>query len=458
MDWSVMSSVLIFIIVLGVLIFFHELGHFLVARYFGVGVERFSLGFGPRLFGKTIGRTDYRISLVPLGGYVKMVGEEPNAPLPPEEVPFSFTHKHVGKRALIVFAGPLFNVLLAVVIFAAGLYFAGLPSIRPVVRSVETGGPAQQAGIREGDVIQSIDGRAVGSWRDIDKAADRSQGRPLVVTIHRNGEAFELSLQPKQASAKNIFGDDVTYFDLGIKGYAELRAMVDEVMEGMPAAEAGLQAGDRIVAIDGRPVDNWEDMLNRVTESEGRPMVFTVMRGDRTYDMEISPAETEEKDILGVKQSVYRIGIRRAGIDIPEGDRVTVRLGLIGSLGQGVGQTWNVIRATGHFFVKMFERKVSTEAIGGPIRIAQMANQQAQEGLLALFYFIAIISVNLAVINLLPIPVLDGGHLLFFAIESIQGKPVSIRTREAAQQVGLFLLLTLMVFVFYNDIAITWFR
>jgi regulator of sigma E protease len=408
-----MSSVLIFIIVLGVLIFFHELGHFLVARYFGVGVERFSLGFGPRLFGKTIGRTDYRISLVPLGGYVKMVGEEPNAPLPPEEVPFSFTHKHVGKRALIVFAGPLFNVLLAVVIFAAGLYFAGLPSIRPVVRSVETGGPAQQAGIREGDVIQSIDGRAVGSWRDIDKAADRSQGRPLVVTIHRNGEAFELSLQPKQASAKNIFGDDVTYFDLGIKGYAELRAMVDEVMEGMPAAEAGLQAGDRIVAIDGRPVDNWEDMLNRVTESEGRPMVFTVMRGDRTYDMEISPAEIRGKRHPGRQAKCvshrhppggHRHSRRRPGDRAARFDRLAR---------QGVGQTWNVIRATGHFFVKMFERKVSTEAIGGPIRIAQMANQQAQEGLLALFYFIAIISVNLAVINLLPIPVLDGGHLLF---------------------------------------------
>lgn len=453
-----MSSVFIFIVVLGVLIFFHELGHFLVARFFGVGVERFSLGFGPRLFGKTIGRTDYRISLVPLGGYVKMVGEEPDAPLPPEDVPYSFTHKSVGKRALIVFAGPLFNVLLAVVIFTAGLYFAGLPSIRPVVRNVESGGPAQQEGIREGDVIRSIDGRAVASWRDIDAAADRSQGRPLSLTIDRGGQRLEFVVAPQPASARNIFGDEVTYYDLGIKGYAEISALVDEVMEGMPAAEAGMQRGDRIVAIDGQPIDRWETMQEMVASSQGRTMTFTVLRGETTLEMAITPDEIQEPDLLGVKQIVYRIGIRRAGIVIPDEDQVTVRLGLLGSVSQGMGQTWNVIRATGHFFVKMFERKVSSEAIGGPIRIAQMANQQAQEGLLALFYFIAIISVNLAIINLLPIPVLDGGHLLFYAIESIKGKPVSIRTREAAQQVGLFLLLMLMVFVFYNDIAIIWFR
>jgi len=265
-------------------------------------------------------------------------------------------------------------------------------------------------------------------------------------------------LQPQAASARNIFGDESIYYDLGIRGYAEVSALVDHVMEGMPAAEAGMQLGDRIVAIDGRPIENWEAMQELVASSQGRTMTFTVLRGETTLQMEITPDEIQEPDLLGVKQTVYRIGIRRAGIVIPDEDQVTVRPGLLDSVSQGMGQTWNVIRATGHFFVKMFERKVSSEAIGGPIRIAQMANQQAQEGLLALFYFIAIISVNLAIINLLPIPVLDGGHLLFYAIESIKGKPVSIRTREAAQQVGLFLLLMLMVFVFYNDIAIIWFR
>jgi regulator of sigma E protease len=453
-----MNSVLIFIVVLGILIFFHELGHFLVARFFGVGVERFSLGFGPRLFGKTIGRTDYRISMVPLGGYVKMVGEEPDSPLPPEDIPQSFTHKSVGKRSLIVFAGPFFNVLLAVVIFTTGLFFAGLPSIRPIVRNVESSSPAQQAGIQEGDLVRAIDGQEVVSWRDIEAAADRSQGRPLRIAVQRNGDRFEYTVRPQETTRKNIFGDEIAYFDLGIRGYAELSPQVEEAMEGMPAAEAGIQKGDRIVAIDGHAIESWESMQARVAASQGDSMIFTVMRNGQTFEMEITPAQIDEKDLLGISHTVYRIGIRRAGIVIPEEDQITVRLGLLSAAGEGIGQTWNVIRATGHFFVKMFERKVSTEAIGGPIRIAQMANEQAQEGILALFYFIAIISVNLAVINLLPVPVLDGGHLLFFAIEAIKGKPVSIRAREAAQQVGIIMLLTLMVFVFYNDILFTWFR
>lgn len=453
-----MSSVLIFIVVLGVLIFFHELGHFLVARLFGVGVERFSLGFGPRLFGATVGRTDYRVSAVPLGGYVKMVGEEPDAPLPPEDLPLSFTHKPVGKRALIVFAGPFFNILLAVAIFTLGLYIAGLPSIRPVVRAVESGGPAEQAGIREGDLIRAIEGQPVVSWRDIDAAAEESGGQPMRVTVQRHDDVLEVTLRPEPATAKNLLGDTVTYHELGIQGYAAPRAMVDDVMEGLPAAEAGVQKGDRIVAIDGTPIDSWERMQEMVAASKGRPLNFTIERDQALIELSIAPDEIQETDLLGIKQSVYRIGIRGSGVVIPEQDRVNVRLGPVQAIGMGLGETWRIIRITGHFFVKMFQRQVGSEAIGGPIRIAQMANQQAQEGLLSLLYFIAIISVNLAVINLLPIPVLDGGHLLFFAIEAVQGKPVSVRTREAAQQVGLFLLLLLMVFVFYNDIVITWFR
>lgn len=448
-----MDSVLIFIIVLGILIFFHELGHFLVARLFGVGVEKFSLGFGPRIFGKTIGRTDYRVSVVPLGGYVKMVGDEPDAPLPPEDLPFSFTHKHVSKRAMIVAAGPLFNVLLAILIFTAGLYFNGLPSIRPVVRAVDADSPAQQAAIEEGDLITAINGRQVTSWRDIDASIDQSQGNPMDLVIERREQQIEVQLTPMQVRAKDLFGDDITYYDLGIQGYSALSAVVDETVAGLPAADAGLQKGDRIVAIDGQPIERWEAMQEIVTTSQGRPLIFTIRRAGDTFDVEIIPVEVQERDLLGAKQSAYRIGIRRSSITIPEEDQVTIRVGLPGALGQGIGQTWNVTKATFYFFVKLVQRKVPVEAIGGPIRIAQMAQKEAQEGILRLFYFIAIISVNLAVLNLLPIPVLDGGHLLFFAIEAIQRKPVSVRTREIAQQVGIYLLILLMIFVFYNDIA-----
>ena len=449
---------LIFIIVLGILIFFHELGHFLVARLFGVGVEKFSLGFGPRIIGKTIGRTDYRLSLIPLGGYVKMIGDEPDAELAPEDLPYSFTHKPVAKRSLIVAAGPLFNVLLAILIFTGGLYFAGLPSIRPVVRGVDQNGPAQKAGIREGDVIQQIDGEPTGSWRAIDDAIENSGGRPLELTVNREGKTLHFTVEPKRAEAKNLFGDDISYYDLGMQGYHELSAVIDETVEGMPAAKAGLKKGDRIIAIDGHPIDRWETMQNIVSESGGKTMAFTVQRGDQTITTDVTPVEVQEKNALGAKQSAYRIGIRRPGMVIPKADQITVNMGFVDAFTQGLNQTWNVIKATGYFFVKLAQREVPAEAIGGPIRIAQMANQQAEEGLLALLYFIAIISVNLAVINLVPIPVLDGGHLLFFAIEAVQRKPVSIRTRESAQQVGVFLLILLMIFVFYNDITLTWFR
>ena len=453
-----MSTLLNFVIVLGILIFFHELGHFLVARVFGVGVEKFSLGFGPRIVGKTIGRTDYRLSLIPLGGYVKMVGEEPDAPLPPEDIPYAFNHKHVAKRSLIVAAGPLFNVLLAILIFTGGLYFSGLPSIRPVIRTVEKASPAQEAGLQTGDLIEVIDGERVFSWRGIDEMVDESQGRPLNIEIKRNGEPFAFTVTPKPTAAKDIYGDPITYFDLGIKGYAEPSAIVDETVKGMPADKGGIKKGDRIVAIDGHPIERWEAMQEIVSTSKGRPLVFRILRDGETFEARIEPEEVREKNVMGVKESVYRIGIRRAGITIPEEDQITLDIGVWGAMTKGLEQTWNVVKATGYFFVKLVERKVPSEAIGGPIRIAQMANQQAQEGFLAWLYFIAIISVNLAVINLVPIPVLDGGHLLFFAIEAVQRKPVSLKMRETAQQIGIFLLLLLMIFVFYNDIMITWFR
>lgn len=452
-----MNSVLLFVVVLGVLVFFHELGHFLVARLFGVGVEKFSLGFGPRIFGKIIGRTDYRVSLVPLGGYVKMVGDEPDAPIAEQDLAYSFTHKHVAKRSLIVAAGPLFNVLLAILIFIGIFYFAGLPSIRPVVRSVENNSPAQTAGLREGDFIKAVNGQPVQSWRGIDAAVEKSRGKPLSIDVQRDGKKLAFTVLPKKVGAENVYGETVSYYDLGIQGYADPQAVIRKTDPDMPAAKAGLRAGDRILAIDGKQIADWEVMYETISSSKGKPLSFTVQRGDRVFDVDITPAEVKVNDAMGVRKSAYRIGIYPPD-PIRNEDRITIHLGLLSSFERGLNQTWLVVKETGRFFVKLAERKVPKEAIGGPIRIAILANQQAQEGVLALLSFIAIISVNLAVINLVPIPVLDGGHLLFFAIEAIQRKPVSVRMRESAQQVGVFLLILLMIFVFYNDISITWFR
>ncbi len=454
-----MNSILIFIVVLGILIFFHELGHFLVARLFGVGVEKFSLGFGPRIFGRTIGRTDYRISLIPLGGYVKMVGDEPDSELPPEDLPFSFTHKHVAKRSLIVVAGPLFNILLAIIIFTAVLFFVGMPSIRPFIRSVVPDSPAAKVGLQENDLVTAIDHTPIESWRDIDAVFNTNKGTALTLSVRRQeGESLQVQVTPEQISAKNLFGDDISYYDIGISGFAELQAAVDEVMGGMPAQKAGLQKGDQIIAIDGHSIDRWERMQEIVSQSKGRVLTFKVRRGEEIFETRIKPEMVQEKNVLGIKQNAYRIGIRAPSMTVPDRDQMTIRLNPVEAFGQGMAHTWEMAKVTGYFFGKLFQGKVPMESIGGPIRIAQMARKEADQGIVRLLNFIAIISVHLAILNLLPIPVLDGGHLLFYAIEAVIRRPVSIRTRETAQQIGIFILILLMIFVFYNDITLTWFK
>ena len=349
-----MNSIVAFIIVLGVLIFFHEFGHFLVARLFGVGVEKFSLGFGPRILGRRVGITDYRLSAIPLGGYVKMVGEEPDAELDPEQVPISFTHKPVWQRIFIVAAGPFFNVLLAALIFFLLFVFIGAYVLEPTV---------------------------------------------------------------------------------------------GQVGEGTPAENAGIRTGDRIAAINGQVVDSWDDMAEIISASNGRPLQITVQRQQDRIDLTVAPKMTQTTNMFGETLDRYVIGITAAG------DVATRELNLFQALGQSFVQTWRVTELTVVSIVKIFQGTVSTKTIGGPIMIAQLAGQQAQEGLTNLAFFTALISINLAILNLLPIPVLDGGHLLFFLIEAVIGRPVNIRVREIAQQAGIFLLLLLMVYVFYNDIA-----
>ncbi|MBU4036623.1 MAG: RIP metalloprotease RseP, partial [Proteobacteria bacterium] len=242
------TDIIAFIIVLGVLIFFHELGHFLVARLFGVGVEKFSLGFGPRLFGKKVGITDYCVSAVPLGGYVKMVGEEPDSELGPEDISISFSHMHVLKRILIVAAGPAFNLLLAVIIYFGFYAVMGIEDITPVIRNIGIGSPAQKAGVEKGDLILSIDETPVDSWYDIINTVKRRNGRTLSLNIQRGNSVLSLAVSPELKKGKDLFGDEIKYYDLGISGYPETEAVIGEVVKGSPAQTAGLEKNDRIVA------------------------------------------------------------------------------------------------------------------------------------------------------------------------------------------------------------------
>jgi regulator of sigma E protease len=348
------TSIFAFIIVLGVLIFFHEFGHFLIARLFGVGVEKFSLGFGPRLIGKKVGITDYRISAIPLGGYVKMVGEEPDAEIAPEDIPLSFTHKHVVKRMLIVAAGPVFNVLLAVIIFFGIFFFSGTFVLKPSIGSVKQESPASAAGLEKGDLITDINGSPITSWDEMAEIINSSQGKTIRLSVLREESIREFAIDPEQVTTQNIFGEKIQRYIIGIT----------------------------------------------------------------------ASGETDSKE-----------------------------LNLFQAFSESVVQTYKVSELMVVIIAKLIKGDISVKTVGGPIMIAQMAGDSAKAGVSSLISFIALISINLAIINLLPIPVLDGGHLLFFLIEAIKGKPVSIKVREHAQQVGLFLLIMLMILVFYNDIT-----
>ncbi len=348
------TNIYALIIVLGVLIFFHELGHFLVARLFGVGVEKFSLGFGPRLFGWKVGITDYRISAIPLGGYVKMVGEEPDSEIEPEQIPLSFTHKHVLKRIAIVAAGPVFNFFLAVMIFFAFFQIHGVFILKPYVGSA---------------------------------------------------------------------------------------------VENMPAQKAGLKKGDLIVAIDQTPIEFWDDMVYKINSSDGRELVITVLRDGTENIYNIKPKLSFEK-YFGIEVKRYQIGIRA------DGDKgYEKKLNPIQAFSEGFLFSFKMIKLTVIGTMRIINGTESAKSVGGPILIAQMAGDAAKKGPGVLIRFIGYLSLVLAFFNILPIPVLDGGHLLFFFIELVTGRPANLKVREIAQTAGLFILILLMVFVFYNDIT-----
>jgi regulator of sigma E protease len=345
-------SIISLIILLGVLIFAHEFGHFLVAKSFGVGVLKFSLGFGHKLVGKKIGETEYLISWIPLGGYVKLLGEAEGETLSPEDEKRSFLNQTVGRRMGIVVAGPVFNLLLALVVFF-GVYLSGVPALTARIGEIQAESAAAAAGLRPGDVLVGIAGQRIAYWDDIARAVEKGKGAPLVLRIDRGGTIFDVQVTPRRVKGKNLFGEEV---------------------------------------------------------------------------------------------SAYKIGIS------PSGQVVTKRLGPVDALAASVSQTWAVTKLTAISIVKLIDGTLSAKTLGGPILIAQIAGVQAKEGMVPFLLFMALLSINLAVLNLLPIPVLDGGHLLFYLIELVVRRPVSLKWRERAQQVGFALLIMLMIWVFMMDV------
>jgi len=348
----VLTTIFATVIVLGILVFVHELGHFLLAKKLGVGVLKFSLGFGPKLIGKKIGETIYQVAIFPLGGFVKLIGENPEEEVKEEDRPRSYSNQPVWKRALIVSAGPFFNFFLSALLFST-VNLSGIPYFPSKIGEVSPGLPADKAGLIKGDLILSMDGKEVSKWEEVSKIIRSSQGKELRMKIKRGNEVIELTVSPKPSTQKNLFGEEVQTYIIGIT----------------PFDQISVEKVNPIVAI-----------------------------------------------------------------------------------GIGFSQTWSGIKLTYMTILKLIGRVIPAKTIGGPILIAQLAGEQAKRGLVSLVLFMAILSINLGVINLIPIPILDGGHFLFLALEAILRRPLSIKKMEIAQQVGLIFIILLMLFAFYNDL------
>ena len=437
-------TILAAIVMLGILIFVHELGHFLVAKRSGVGVLKFSLGFGPKLVGVKRGETEYLLSAFPLGGYVKMIGEDPaDASVEAADPARSFSQKSVATRARIILAGPAANLLLPVLIFWGVFAIVGQPYFPPIVGAPDAGSPAAQAGLLPGDRVQALNGVPIERWTDVDAAVQASAGTPLTFTLMRDGRAFDVRLTPRAVVTPDIFGQDTQTWDLGL--HPLLSTRIGQVLPGHVAEQAGLRSGDRIVALNGTPVVEWEQLAKTIHESPGKPVRLTVERDGRRFDVLVTPRPTKQQTASG-EEEIGLIGIGPA----PESHYQ--RLNPVTALVAGVKETARLSALIVQGFVKLIQGRISPKTIGGPILITQMAGEVVQRGTVQLLSFTALLSINLAILNLLPIPVLDGGHLLFSLIEWLRGKPVSLRKREIAQQVGMVLLVGLMIFAFYNDI------
>jgi regulator of sigma E protease len=431
------------IAMLGILVFVHELGHFAVAKFSGVRVLKFSLGFGPKLLSRTWGDTEYLICAIPLGGYVQMLGEgggengETGA-LTEEEKAFSFAEKPLSRRLAIVAAGPLMNLLLPFLIlpvsYLVGVQLPAYYEQPPCIGHVAADTEAEQAGFVAGDCLAEINGRALGSWNDANKALLGAAGDALVFTVQREGRTIALQLPDENNSLEGLQA-------LGL--LPEQSALIGGLVPGMPAEEAGLQVGDRILEIDQREITSWYDLKPVLQESGAAAVPIVVDRNGALIEVDIKPRLKEE-------DGSYLVGIA------PMTETIMKRFGVVASIREGASRSVELIELTLVFIQKLFTGNVSAKNIGGPITVVQVAGQAAQADLSAVLSILAFISIQLGILNLLPIPILDGGHIFFYFFEMVFRRPLSMWAREVAQQIGLLLLILLMLLAFYNDLVRLW--
>jgi regulator of sigma E protease len=546
----VLTSVVGVVILLGGLIFFHELGHYLIAKFFGVKVEVFSLGFGKKLFKRQWGETEYCLSLIPLGGYVKLMGDDPYRGVPASEAARAFSTQKLYKRFAIVAAGPIFNLVLAFFLFTV-IYWVGKPMAASRLGAVVTGSPAWEAGLRPGDKITDVAGAPVLTWNDLDTAVKTRTGETVDVTVERSGSALHFSTPIQKVQGRSPYGeiievggikgispyplsskvgvsdpksaafeaglrtgDRITKIDTAaVKKFEEVKdalmghwyhnrpvtvtverptgvttseksftlefpgmpkiaassygplaqlgifptdVFVREVSKDSPAEKGGLLAGDRIAKVNGNDIFGFESIVEQVQAAgdKGLPLDFVIVRDGREVPLNLKPTETVQEDPLThapIKR--YMVGFVPM-TEMEDSETTKVQIHQIGPLvATAFHETFDMAEKMVISIVKLVTGSISVKNLGGPVLIASVAGKSLDAGFIPFLQTMALISINLFLLNLLPIPVLDGGHLLFFIIEAIKGKPVSIRTMELANQVGMVFILLLVALTFFNDIS-----
>ncbi|MBB3453311.1 regulator of sigma E protease [Rhizobium sp. BK313] len=541
------NNVITFVFVLSLLVFVHEMGHYLVGRWSGIRIMAFSIGFGPEIAGFTDRHgTRWKLSIIPLGGYVRFFGDEDASSktdvdqlsaMTEEERARSFAGAKLWKRAATVAAGPIANFILAIVIFAVLFSVYGRTVADPIVAMVTRGGAAAEAGIESGDRLVAIDGNKVTTFDEVQRYVGLRPGRNIVLTVERDGQKRDFSIVPKLVEDTDQFGNKM---EMGRIGIALVDPLVTAVEPAGPAARAGVQTGDRLIAIDGNNVATYYDIARYVTDRPGKSVVLTVERNGQTRDLPMVPETLTATDASGNKKDVGSIGIspvdplvasiapdspaEEAGIAL--GDRIlsvdgraiasigevqryvasrpdkTVALsversgvtrdvqvvpkkteepdafgnemeissigitdgqkpiklryeayGPLQALSEGIKQTGNIVSGTFEYLGNVIGGYMKADQLGGPIRVAQLSGQMATLGFSAVLQFAAILSVSIGLLNLMPVPVLDGGHLMFYAIEAVRGKPLGARAQDIAFRIGFAMVLSLMVFATWNDIS-----
>jgi regulator of sigma E protease len=444
-------TVAAFVVALGVLITFHELGHYFVARVAGVRVLRFSIGFGQPLWMKTLGRdrTEWVLGAIPLGGYVKMLDER-EGDVARDELHRTFNGKSVWRRFAIVIAGPVANFILAIVLYSA-VFMIGVQELKPVIAEPPPQTAAARAELPKNATIVKINDEAVASWQDVrwrllQLALAKSPARLEFVNSKSEISWHQLDLSGLRE--EDLDGDILRR--LGLVLYRpEVAPVIASLSPDGVAERGGMMPGDRILSINGRPVELWDQVVSKIRQSPDTPLELLLERNGQRVTLTLRPEAVDERGT-----SIGRIGaVPRIDPEVMRNLITEVRYGPLESVPKAIEKTWDTSLFSAKMLAKMFTGGISWHNISGPVTIADYAGQSARLGLAPYLNFLALISISLGILNLLPVPLLDGGNLMYYVLEILRGRPVSERALEIGQQVGLFLLLTLMAFAFYNDIS-----